>query len=308
MDTKVNYTIVGLFVLVLAALLVVLFLWLTSFKHREVYDTYVVYMHEEVSGLGLQSPVRYNGVKVGYVDSIQLNSKDPQQVKLVLKIKQGTPVTTTTIATLMSEGITGIDYVGLKALTSQAPPLTSKPGEKYPVIPSEPSLLLKLSTALQEVTKTIKDLSDNIGKVFDEENQKSIRASLKNIAKVTQTLSDNSKNINESILSMKKMLKNGAQASDRLPDAMGQLQTTLTSIQNMANKFSEAGQSVELTVQDTRGAMQSVSQQLIPSAQQLMDQLNTVGANLQQLSNELTRNPSILVRGKYPSPPGPGEK
>src|SRR5690606_19698287 len=107
-----------------------------------------------------------NGVKVGYVDSIRLNPQDPQQVVLKLKIRRGTPITTSTIATLVSEGITGIDYVGLKALTSQAPPLKAKPGEKYPVIPSEPSLLVKLSTALEDVTKTIKGLTDSVGKVF----------------------------------------------------------------------------------------------------------------------------------------------
>src|SRR3990167_10024623 len=113
MDTKVNYTIVGLFVILVGAIAVLLFLWLTSLKHRDVYDTYIVYMHEEVSGLNAQSAVRYNGVKVGYVESIRLNPKDPQQVVLTLKIKQGTPITTSTIATLKSEGITGVDYVGL---------------------------------------------------------------------------------------------------------------------------------------------------------------------------------------------------
>src|SRR5690606_22120300 len=119
MDTKVNYTVVGIFVILLCLMLVIFFLWLTSLQHREVYDTYIVYMHEEVSGLGTQGPVRYNGVKVGYVDSIRLNPQDPQQVVLKLKIRRGTPITTSTIATLVSEGITGIDYVGLKALTSQ---------------------------------------------------------------------------------------------------------------------------------------------------------------------------------------------
>ncbi len=308
MDTKVNYTVVGLFVILLIAALVVLFLWLTSFKHREVYDTYVVYMHEEVSGLNVQSPVRYNGVKVGYVQSIRLNNNDPQQVVLVLKIKQGTPITTSTIATLMSEGITGMDYVGLKALTSQAPALTAKPGEKFPIIPSEPSLLLKLSTTLQQVTKTIQDLSDNIGKVFDEQNQRSIRASLTNIAKVTQTLANNSKNIDASLASMKKLLSNGAKASDEFPTVIKELQSTLSSIQSTAKHFDQAGQSVVTTVNDTKTVMQNVSQQLVPSAQQLIDQLNTVGANLQQVSSALVRNPSILVRGQYPQPLGPGEK
>ncbi|WP_423063663.1 MlaD family protein [Candidiatus Paracoxiella cheracis] len=308
MDSKVNYTIVGLFVILLGATLVVLIFWLTSLKHREVYDVYIVYMHEEVSGLSVQSPVRYNGVKVGYVQSIQLNPKDPQQVMLVLKIQEGTPITTSTIATLMAEGITGLDYIGLKALTAEAPPLEAKPGEKYPVIPSEPSLLLKLSTALQEVTKTVGDLSANISKVFDEKNREAIRQSLANTAKITSTIAQNSKNIDAIMVSTKKLLTNSAQASKDLPDIMKQLKATLASVKAVANKLNNAGSSVVVTMRDTRTAVQNVSQQLVPSTQQLLTQLNDVAGNLQQLSAELQHNPSILVRGKYPSPPGPGEK
>ncbi len=308
MDSKVNYTIVGLFVILLGAALVVLIFWLTSLKHREVYDVYIVYMHEEVSGLSVQSPVRYNGVKVGYVQSIQLNPKDPQQVMLVLKIQEGTPITTSTIATLMAEGITGLDYIGLKALTAEAPPLEAKPGEKYPVIPSEPSLLLKLSTALQEVTKTVGDLSANISKVFDEKNREAIRQSLANTAKITSTIAQNSKNIDAIMVSTKKLLTNSAQASKDLPDIMKQLKATLASVKAVANKLNNAGNSVVVTMRDTRTAVQNVSQQLVPSTQQLLTQLNDVAGNLQQLSAELQHNPSILVRGKYPSPPGPGEK
>lgn len=308
MDSKVNYTIVGLFVILLGATLVVLIFWLTSLKHREVYDIYIVYMHEEVSGLNAQSPVRYNGVKVGYVQSIQLNPKDPQQVMLVLKIQEGTPITTSTIATLMAEGITGLDYIGLKALTAEAPPLEAKPGEKYPVIPSEPSLLLKLSTALQEVTKTVGDLSANISKVFDEKNREAIRESLANTAKITSTIAENSKNIDAIMVSTKKLLTNSAQASKDLPDIMKQLKATLASVKAVANKLNNAGNSVVVTMRDTRTAVQNVSQQLVPSTQQLLTQLNDVAGNLKQLSAELQHNPSILVRGKYPSPPGPGEK
>lgn len=308
MDTKVNYTIVGLFVILLGVTLIVLIFWLTSLKHSEVYNTYVVYMHEEVSGLNVQSPVRYNGVKVGYVQSIKLNPKDPQQVMLILKIQEGTPITTSTIATLMSEGITGLDYIGLKALTAEAPLLRAKPGEKYPVIPSEPSLLLKLSTALQEVTKTIGDLSSSISKVFDEKNRRAISESLTNTAKITHTIAQNSANIDAIMRSTRKLLHNSEQASKDLPAVMKQLKATLISVKAVASQLNNAGSSVVVTMRDTRAAVQNVSEQLVPSTQQLMTQLNDMAGNLQQLSVQLQHNPSILVRGKYPSPPGPGEK
>ncbi|ACJ18596.1 MlaD family protein [Coxiella burnetii] len=308
MDTKVNYTLVGFFIILLGAASIVIFLWFSTFRHRQTFDTYLVYMHEEVSGINTQTPVRFNGVKVGYVQKIEINPADPQQVVLTLKIKHETPITTSTVATLRSEGIMGTDYVALKALTATAPPLIAKPGEKYPVIPSEPSLLMKLSTALQEVTKTIKELSDNVGKVFDEKNRRAISASLVNIQKVTKTLSDNSENIDATLHSMKQLMKNSAKASEQLPTIMHQLQDTLANIKITARQFDRAGHGIELTVGDAHTAMQSMSTQILPTVQQLLTKLNATAAHLQQLSIELQHNPSMLVRGKYPPPPGPGER
>ncbi|MDP2786291.1 MAG: MCE family protein, partial [Sulfurimicrobium sp.] len=62
METKVNYTIVGLFVILLFAALVAGILWLSGgAQYRKTYDTYLAYMNESVSGLNLNAPVKYRG-------------------------------------------------------------------------------------------------------------------------------------------------------------------------------------------------------------------------------------------------------
>ncbi len=308
MDTKVNFTIVGLFVVLLSAALIVIVLWLSSFSHRnKVFDTYIVYMHEDVAGLGTQSAVRFNGVKVGYVKSLRLNDKDPQLVVLTLAIEKDVPITTSTVATIQSEGLTGSDYVGLKGLTAQAPKLIAKPGEKYPVIVSEPSLLLKLSTALEKVTKTVTDLGQNVNKLFDDKNRKSISHSLANLDKLTTTLVRNSDNINAAIVSLKIFLKNGATASREFPSLIKKLQTSLDSIQLTASEFARTGKQATHTLDTTHIMIQNLSSQLLPSAQQLMDEVNATMTNVNSIIDEMQHNPSILVRGKYPQPPGPGE-
>jgi len=296
MDNKVNYTVVGLFVIGLAAALVVIFLWLTALRHQKEYHTYVTYVRDEVAGLNIQSPVRYNGVKVGYVESIKLNPKDPQQVEIKLQIARGTPITTGTIATLSSEGITGIMYVGLKALTPSGAPLKKREGEPYPIIPSEPSLLLKMSTAVQKVTSSITALSEAVRKIVDEQNRVAIKKSLENIQKVTRALAENSQAISDSIQSAKKLLRNTADASESFPRVIQKLESTLSTVQQSARNFGNAGVTVKNTVQN-----------IGPSAQQLMQRLDILTSNLQQLSSELRENPSILLRGKTTSAPGPGE-
>lgn len=308
MDTKVNYTVVGFFMVALVVAAVFIFLWLTSLRHKDVEDVYVTYMREEVSGLNVQSAVRFNGVKVGYVSSIKLNPKDPQQVLIILKIKDKTPVSTSTIATLMSEGITGLDYVGLKALTPNAPLLTAKPGQRYPVIPSEPSLLMKLSTAVQKVTSSIAGLSQDVRKVFDEKNREALARTLSNLQVVTHSVAINSQQISSSIKASNKLLTNSAQASQALPKVMAEIEATLKAIKATAKTLNTTGSSVSHTMGQTQITMQNISHQVVPSTQQLLQKLNGLVTTLQKVGNELAQNPSVIIRGAAPAPPGPGER
>ena len=64
MEAKVNFAIVGVFVLVLGAGLIAGVLWFSSGgTYRKAYDTYLTNMAESVSGLSLDAPVRYRGVE-----------------------------------------------------------------------------------------------------------------------------------------------------------------------------------------------------------------------------------------------------
>ncbi len=57
MDNKVNYALVGLFVVILSVLLLLSILWLSAGTQRKTLDTYQAYIEESVSGLNLKAPV-----------------------------------------------------------------------------------------------------------------------------------------------------------------------------------------------------------------------------------------------------------
>ena len=81
MEEKVNFAVVGAFVLVLSATLIGGVLWLSSGKYySKVYDVYQTYMKESVSGLNLNASVRYRGVEVGRVQNITLAPGNVEQV------------------------------------------------------------------------------------------------------------------------------------------------------------------------------------------------------------------------------------
>ncbi len=170
MEAKTNYTLVGIIVLILIAGLISAALWMSVGFNQKNYSNYTVYLSEAASGLSEESPVKYNGVQVGFVKQIQLNKNDPRQVEIILSIEDGTPITTSTTATLISQGITGVTYVGLSAASANLTPIQKMPGEPYPVIPAKPSLLNQLDAILKEVAESVNKVSDEAQRIFNAEN------------------------------------------------------------------------------------------------------------------------------------------
>lgn len=189
MQSKVNYTAVGIFVVTLSIFLVIGIFWLTGITNQKGYHMYHVYMHEDVGGLTIESPVRFSGVKVGFVKSIKLDENNSRLVRIKLAIEPKIKITTSTYATLNMQGITGVEYVNLKAETENAPLLTAAPGQKIPVIAYRPSFLMQLSTVLPEVATEIKSLSSSVSKLLDDENRQSLKNTLKNLSTGTKTFS-----------------------------------------------------------------------------------------------------------------------
>jgi phospholipid/cholesterol/gamma-HCH transport system substrate-binding protein len=294
MDTKVNYALVGFFVIILFALIIFLFVWLSGYTQHKTYQTYLVYASGGVGGLTVDSPVYFNGVKVGTVNRIQLDSENQEFVKLYLKIDSDTQITQSTIATLVPQGITGLVNVGLKSQSGQAPVLKPESGKKYAVIPYQKPLLTQLSEVLPEITKDMSEIANKFKKVIDEPNLQNFRETLNHLNNITDTLDKSSDNIRESLKSMKVFMKNSAEASRHFDK-------TLEAAQNAASQLRKTTQEMGLQ-------FSNASQQLLPNIEDLVTHLNDTATNLQQVSQDLQKNPSILLRGKQPAAPGPGEK
>lgn len=307
MEYRVNYTVVGIFIVVLTTAMLSLAFWLTTSGNSKDYTSYAIYMKESVYGLSQQAPVKFNGVTIGYVNKIQLNPHNLQEVRLLVNIEKKVPITQSTVATLKSQGITGITYIGLEAQSPRAPLLALRPGETYPIIPSKPSLLVQLSDALSDVTNNLNTISENFQRIFDRANTDALRDSLQNMSTFTKTLAQSSEDVRESVNLAKKLLNNSAKASAELPKTIKRVDDTLATIKRMANNMQDTSKQVNLTMRDSRVAVQSLSQQALPSIIQLIHRLDGVAGNVEQFSAELAQNPSVIIRGKQPHPAGPGE-
>lgn len=294
MEHRSSYFVVGLFVIILMAALLAIAIWLTRISMGKPTNVYLTYLTDDVSGLAKQSPVRFNGVQVGYVDSITLDNKDQQKVRVQMQINKKINITVATIAVLTPEGIAGNEYVGLHAMQPNAPKLVAKPGDIYPVIPAGPSVFAKLSTAVQDAANSIITLAKDAQLIVDEKNRTSLHNILHNIDNLSSKLAGDYNLIHETLASANALFKSGTGVFNNLPKTVVSLDQALTKITQTMGQINKT--------------VQNASDQLVPPLGQFLLNMTNLMGTLDEISKEVKLNPGILVRGKKPGVAGPGEK
>jgi len=308
MESRVNYTQVGLFVVISTIILIIGGVWLSVGVYSTDYTTYAVHMHESVSGLSVRAPVKYNGVDVGYVKSMDLRTGRPDEVTLLLDIKSQTPVSVETRAILESQGLTGIAFMELTGGSPHSKPLQRRRGEPYPVISSSPSLYFRLDAALDDLTTNLNNISDGLTAVLNEENAKAIHATLANIESVSKTLNDNTSVFSHIMKNTDITMSNAATASEKLPQVMSSIESGARSVKTLTSQLADAGTQADRVLRGMHTSVQTLNDQLLPGAVNTLGDFQSLISNLNTVSQDLVQNPSVLIRGKTPPPLGPGEK
>jgi len=308
MESKVNFAIVGAFVLLLGAALVGGVLWLSSEKsYRKTYDLYLVYMEESVSGLSPDAPVQYRGVHVGRVRRIALAPGNVEKVQLTLDIERGTPIKQDTVAVLVTQGLTGIGHVELTGGSRDAPALTASPGEDYPVIPTRPSLMVRLDAALSILIGNLTRTSENLNALLDEGNRTALKQTLANLELISSTLAARSAAIDSVMTNTARTMENTARFSAEMSALVKRIQRSAVAFDRMSNEGARAAASTANAVEGARADFHQLTVETVPEARRLMAELHELTASLRRFSDELERNPAMLVHGKPRDKPGPGE-
>lgn len=307
METKVSYTIVGLFVIILTIVFIIGVIWLSVGISTTSYETYLVYMHESVSGLSNKSPVKYNGVEVGHVSAINLVEGKPNIVRLTLEIDEETPVTVDTRAQLDTQGLTGIAYVELKGGRPGSPPLKAEGDQKYPVIRSIPSFLFRLDSALTQLSTNLESISKGLSALVSKKNTTLLTNILQNIEEITDKITENSEKLEDIIDDAQITLQNTAVASEQLPEVLDNINIATQDFDEMTQNFMQASEEAKSMFGTTQSAVQTINNQVIPDAVQSFQELKNILNSLKGTSQQIEQNPSVLIRGRAPLPPGPGE-
>lgn len=240
------------------------------------YATYRIYTADSVSGLIADAPVEFHGVEVGKVKSVRL--VNPHAVDIVLSIDRTAPVTSASVATITSRGLatrgfTGYVYISLEDVGSDSRPLTTRPGEPYPIISTAPSKAVTLDTAMNQVNENFQVITRLLESILDKTTVASLKQSADNLQQATKVLAKNTGKLNA-------IVANAERASHRLEPLLESSHDTVTALQT----------------------------QILPETHKALSNLDNLSKSFNDVAIRIDRDPSILIRGAAPPPPGPGER
>ena len=185
MYSRVNYTIVGIFVLIFGAGMVWFAFWLAKYDLQQEFDTYRLEMKESVSGLSIDSDVQLRGVEIGSVSHIRINPENIETVEVFVEIKRGIPIKEDMVAHTQMFGVTGLLSIEIDGGTNAAKTLV--PTEDFiPLIKTKPSFLMKLTGDIDGVGSKIEDLLNQSQKLLSDHNIETMGNILDNTEKVTE--------------------------------------------------------------------------------------------------------------------------
>ncbi len=293
MESRINYTLVGLFVVLLLAGLIAFAFWLGKYGGKQEYNYYHVYMSESVFGLSTDASVKYRGVEVGTVEHIDLNPKNSEEVELLLKIKHGTQIKVDTTATLKSFGITGLAFIELTGSNKDAP-LLRKTGDKIPVIPASPSTFAQIDESLSLLAAKSALALDKFDRLLSEKN-------LQNIEDILSETKVLAKDVRGQLQGFPDLVDNSVAMEKRITVAFEKVEAASVTVKKMAD-------SLEKNYADVGRNMSRDVRQSLESFNQLLYELNILAGDMQRITRGIKASPSDLLFKHTRPRPGPGEE
>jgi len=321
MKTRTQKVRLGVFIFLGSAILIVLILYFAANKLFEKSDIYYVAYHDvSVSGLEVGSPVNYLGIKIGTISSIHIDPQDINSIIVELSLQPGTPIKKDAYADIVSLGITGLRSIEIRGGSNEADFL--RRGEfleagssasqeitgKASIIAEKAERVinnLQIFTELENMNK-FSDAAENINtlagqlnttiqliETLIQENRDGVREAIITANMVASRLDTSSIYLGETISTINKIVQ-----SDTVQQIVGYAHDISIHLQESDLKLFISNLA-EITKQ-TRQLLYRIDQELDVNSQELTESVRLLKitlSNLEETSNLINSDPSILLRG-----------
>jgi phospholipid/cholesterol/gamma-HCH transport system substrate-binding protein len=213
--------------------------------------------------------------------TITLDREDPSKVRVRIEVSATTPVREGTEATLASQGVTGVAYVGLEAgdAAADAPRLAIDPLSGVAEIPSKTTVVQGLLADAPDLLAQAISVLNDMGRFTTPENADHITSILANLD----------------------------EASGRLDKVMDDLTSASTSFAGAAEKISafatkldDVAASADATMADARTALGNIDRfatKTLPQLTALTQQASGLLSDLSSLTARIERDPARFFLG-----------
>jgi phospholipid/cholesterol/gamma-HCH transport system substrate-binding protein len=319
MDSKKEQALVGLFVVVVAALLIVtVFLLSGTFNKNDTpYHAYF----KNAGGLEPGSEVRYlNGPPIGRIGKVAFDPKDPSRMQMDFTAKPDIPVKTDSTVTITSTSPLGENYLEILAGSAQAPRAPRDAFLKARETASFTDLLDKLSDLTPAANELIKNLNDRVVEVkvtlarvndlLNDRNRDNISASLSHLRGMLQEdrplVHSTLKNVNDAAVKLQPLIDNFQKASTQADETLKKIDGMIS--ENRAD-IRQSVKDLRQTLANANSAVASLNNTVIANSDNLdeiIDNLRHTTENLNSFTETIKTRPYTLLRDSEPKAHKPG--
>jgi phospholipid/cholesterol/gamma-HCH transport system substrate-binding protein len=300
MERDARYATVALFALACVVAAFAFIWWYSGRSDRREYNTYEMYFQGTVSGLSKGSPVRYLGVDVGRVTSLDVDRRDPSSVKIIADIDTTAPISGATRAKLGLLGLTGLLYIDLQQDPEVSPRRPLEHGERHPVIASGKGSIEASMEKLPELLNQASKVMSRVELVLSEDNVQSATRTVQNLERASASLPQTLKEAQDLTADLRRISASTLQLTTRLNDTLvsmqPDLQATLASARVASDKLARTADSLERTVNSNGGQLGRSAGASIAELQQLVIDARQASNEVRELARQLREQPSSLLR------------
>jgi len=310
MYSRINYTVVGLFVLLFTTALLGFGFWLAKYGFQQKYTYYYLYFNEPVDGLTLDSSVKLKGVDVGKVSRIRVLPEDVEHIRVLIRLKEETPVTEGMYAVLKLQGITGLSYVEIEGGKRGGKRLKSSE-EKIATIPTHPSLTHQLVTKAPQLIDKLEKAIDGLEQVVSASNRQRLSEILENSAEATRKAGEVEDRIIALAGEFNTTLRHFNQKAGHIEEEIGRITEVLDKeLPPVLRKIGDAGENIASVSRGIDLRLKRGEYDLRKIVRPIRVDLSELSYRYQELAEDLknlSRNPSSILFGSGRPTKGPGE-
>jgi phospholipid/cholesterol/gamma-HCH transport system substrate-binding protein len=299
MYEQTNYLAVGVFVLIGTIVLLAVGFWVGGVGQTVPMTQYTIVFERDVNGLSEGSPVRYMGVDVGQVTTIQLFHAERTAIEVRIEVVSSTPVDSGTYASLGYLGITGVAFINLAADAGEHRPLAETTGHEYPVIRTRDVGFAAILNSGPEVLARVNSVLEDAGLMLGEDNRRATAQILENLEQITGALAEQRDalavvptRMNQSLDQLQETLELAAGlVTEARPDLLASMQNLRQTTDNLAN----ASERVDHWMVENDAAIDSFLAGGVGETAALLTDTRAAMRELQKLGADLRTNPSQMI-------------